>query len=552
MGRWFSYFLNRKECITIASTELKTSVTYEATGEQTVFNIPFDYLRNSFVKAKIGDDGEPMEYGTDYTVANRQITFTTAPVGMLYVYRETPTDRMVQFMEGSVLKATDMNISTLQQLHIIEESQDWTTSNAIVFNEETLTWEGRNYRLSNLADPVNAQDVVTKHYMENVQDGFVQQNIALKDEATKQANIATQKAQLATEKANTAIQQADRAQAWAESEESPDGEPDSKSSKTWAEEAAQSASNAATSETNAANSATSATGSANEAASSASTATTQAGIATDKAEEAASSAASALDSKIAAATSAGNAATSEENAATSEENAASSATAASNSASAAAASAQEAADTAAGLGNPVMEVTENNGTVTVKKADNTTNTFQTFTLDKAYPVDSIYMSVNSANPSTFFGGTWEAFGQGRVLIGAGEGTDANGVKKTFNVGATGGEYEHKLTTAEIPSHNHKVASSGSHTHTGTATTTGNHTHTITALTAYYTQYSDSDGSRSLGRSNTLTTSSNGSHTHNVSISNGGVHTHTTENVGGSNAHNILNPYITVYIWRRTA
>ena len=246
MGRWFSYFLNRKECITIASIELKTSVTYEATGEQTVFNIPFDYLRNSFVKAKIGEEGTPMEYGTDYTVANRQITFTTAPVGMLYVYRETPTDRMVQFMEGSVLKATDMNISTLQQLHIIEESQDWATSNAVVFNDETLAWEAKGYRITNVADPVNAQDVVTKHYMETVQDGFVQQNTALKDEATKQAKIAVEKAQIATEKADTATQQADRAQAWAESEESPDGEPDSKSSKTWAEEAAASASKAET------------------------------------------------------------------------------------------------------------------------------------------------------------------------------------------------------------------------------------------------------------------------------------------------------------------
>lgn len=228
MGRWFSYFLNRKECITIASTELKTSVTYEATGEQTVFNIPFDYLRNSFVKAKIGDDGEPMEYGTDYEVANRQITFTTAPVGMLYVYRETPTDRMVQFMEGSVLKANDMNISTLQQLHIIEENEDWMVDNSFVPNEDK-SWDAKNRRIINTADPVDAQDVVTKNYMETVQSGFVQQNTLLKDEATKQANIATQKAQTATEKANTAAQQADRAQAWAESETSPDGEDDADS-----------------------------------------------------------------------------------------------------------------------------------------------------------------------------------------------------------------------------------------------------------------------------------------------------------------------------------
>lgn len=187
-----------------------------------------------------------MEYGTDYEVANRQITFTTAPVGMLYVYRETPTDRMVQFMEGSVLKANDMNISTLQQLHIIEENEDWMISNSIVVDDEDNAWEARNLRIKNVVDPIEAQDVVTKHYMETVQDGFVQQNTVLKDEATKQANIATQKAQLATEKANIATQQADRAQAWAESEESPDGEPESKSSKTWAEEAATSATKAET------------------------------------------------------------------------------------------------------------------------------------------------------------------------------------------------------------------------------------------------------------------------------------------------------------------
>ena len=353
MGRWFSYFLHRKECITIASTELKTSVTYEATGEQTVFNIPFDYLRNSFVKAKIGDDGEPMEYGTDYEVANRQITFTTAPVGMLYVYRETPTDRMVQFMEGSVLKATDMNISTLQQLHIIEENEDWTISNSIVIDDEDNTWEGRNLRIKNIADPLNAQDVVTKHYMETVQDGFVQENTKLKDEATKQANIATQQAQLATEKATTATQQANRAQAWAESPSNPDGEPDSKSSKTWAEEAAASAGSAA---------------------GSASTATTQAGIATTKASEAASSAASALSSKNEAATSASNAATSESNAAKSANAAATSASNAAKSESNAASSAQQAAETAASIGNPVASVTESGGTLTITKADGVVNT----------------------------------------------------------------------------------------------------------------------------------------------------------------------------------
>lgn len=37
--------------------------------------------------------------------------------------------------------------------------------------------------------------------------------------------------------------------------------------------------------------------------------------------------------------------------------------------------------------------------------------------DMIYPIGSIYMSVNSANPSTLFGGTWEAWGAGKVPVG---------------------------------------------------------------------------------------------------------------------------------------
>ncbi len=38
-------------------------------------------------------------------------------------------------------------------------------------------------------------------------------------------------------------------------------------------------------------------------------------------------------------------------------------------------------------------------------------------LNNVYPVGSIYMSVNSTNPSSLFGGTWEAWGAGKVPVG---------------------------------------------------------------------------------------------------------------------------------------
>lgn len=70
-------------------------------------------------------------------------------------------------------------------------------------------------------------------------------------------------------------------------------------------------------------------------------------------------------------------------------------------------------------------------------------------LDAIYPVGSIYMSVKSTNPGTLFGGTWAAIAQGRCLVGVN--TSDNDFKTPEK---TGGEKTHKLTIAEMPSHNH--------------------------------------------------------------------------------------------------
>lgn len=70
-------------------------------------------------------------------------------------------------------------------------------------------------------------------------------------------------------------------------------------------------------------------------------------------------------------------------------------------------------------------------------------------LNKAYPVGSIYMSINSVNPSILFGGTWEQI-SGQFLLGAGE---------EYPLGGTGGEKEHTLLASEMPSHSHSFGSS---------------------------------------------------------------------------------------------
>lgn len=116
----------------------------------------------------------------------------------------------------------------------------------------------------------------------------------------------------------------------------------------------------------------------------------------------------------------------------------------------------------------------------------------------AYPIGSIYMSVNSTSPASLFGGTWETL-ENRFLLGAGS---------DYTAGTTGGEAEHTLTVDEMPSHKHEIA----------ASTLG------TSFGSRYLQPSD-------GANNS---------------------TDETKYTGGGQPHNNMPPYLAVYMWKRTA
>lgn len=134
-------------------------------------------------------------------------------------------------------------------------------------------------------------------------------------------------------------------------------------------------------------------------------------------------------------------------------------------------------------------------------------------IDAIYPVGAIYMSVNSTNPSTLLGGTWVAWGAGRVPVGVGTGKDSNETSKSFtNAEETAGEYTHKLTISEMP----------------------DHVHSVDAL--------------SLKKSGESSAQS-GSGTFAFS---GLVNTTSTDGMGDGNSHNNIQPYITCYMWKRTA
>lgn len=160
------------------------------------------------------------------------------------------------------------------------------------------------------------------------------------------------------------------------------------------------------------------------------------------------------------------------------------------------------------------------------------------TIDKIYPVGSIYMSVNSTNPGTLFGGTWVRWGNGRALVSVNESeTEFNSVEKV------GGEKTHVITTAEMPSHTHSVKAQ-----TVTTSTNGKHTH------SGHSNQDIASGTSSKNRivkggDNTVSgfLLENGDHSHTVTIP-----ASTTGSTGSGVGHNNLPPYITCYMWKRTA
>lgn len=331
-----------------STTDFKARVEYEVTnGTQTTYTFPFSYLRKKFVMVSIlHSDGTEtaLEYGVDYTVNDLSVSLTTpAQVGEhLIIYRQTTTDKIITWNDGSILLARDMNTEDAQMLHLQEEQQDYITANAIstkVTSDKEIVWDALNHRVINVSAPKEPQDAVTKHYMENVQGGFVSANTILVQEATKQASAAKTSATQASDSERASLASATLAEAWATSTTTPDNIADAESatgktqsSRSWAlfskakaQEANTSATNAHASETKAKTSETNTKISETNAKSSETNAKTSETNAKTSETNAKTSETNASDSEMSARASEINARTSETNAANSAKQAAESA-----------------------------------------------------------------------------------------------------------------------------------------------------------------------------------------------------------------------------------
>ena len=145
---------------------IKTVLTYQLDGSTRDFNIPFEYLARKFVVVTlIGVDRKVLTLNTDYRFATRTTISLTKAWGTADGYTTielrrvtSTTDRLVDFTDGSILRAYDLNVAQIQTMHVAEEARDLTADTIGVNNDGHLDARGR--RIVNLANAVENRDAV--------------------------------------------------------------------------------------------------------------------------------------------------------------------------------------------------------------------------------------------------------------------------------------------------------------------------------------------------------------------------------------------------------
>ena len=158
-----------------------------------------------------------------------------------------------------------------------------------------------------------------------------------------------------------------------------------------------------------------------------------------------------------------------------------------------------------------------------------------------YPIGSIYMSVNSTNPSTVFGGTWQPI-KDKFLLASGD---------LYTNGETGGTSSNTLDISQIPSHAHSYTrATGVGNHTLTTAEIPSHSHSEHApmgMSGYNVTAGSTNLVDEMETIDTGNTGGGGAHNHPLNTD-----TANTSSVGSGAAIDNMPPYLAVNVWVRTA
>lgn len=144
-----------------------TIVFYTGDGATTDFTVPFDYLAKKFVRVSLGvtilKGGDYGDTSKDYYFLDKTKVRLKVPPQegeVLTIRRYTSaTDRVVSFKDASVLKATDLDVSSVQTIHIAEEARD-IINDALIKDKEG-NWDAKGNRIVNVGTPEADSDAMT-------------------------------------------------------------------------------------------------------------------------------------------------------------------------------------------------------------------------------------------------------------------------------------------------------------------------------------------------------------------------------------------------------
>ncbi|MGV2169645.1 phage tail fiber protein [Agrobacterium sp. 16-172Ci] len=131
-------------------------------GATRVFSVPFPYISKTHVQVRVEGVIVPYTWLSETSI---QLVLAPAVNAVVDRRRVTPRDTLlVDFVDGSTLVESDLDLSALQVFYLAQEAFDLGEASLGV--TEDGSFSALNRRISNVLNPVNPQDVATKNFVE--------------------------------------------------------------------------------------------------------------------------------------------------------------------------------------------------------------------------------------------------------------------------------------------------------------------------------------------------------------------------------------------------
>ncbi len=198
-------------------------VTYpSASGTTQIFAIPFPFISRTHITGTVNnvaavftfDNDSQVTISTPTVLAGQEVRFVrTTP-------KSTDADILVDYQDGTGLPASDLDLTTLQMFYMAQENFDDLQEKMGLLTDGSSDWDGQSKNISDITDPVLAQDVATKNYGDTNWGGTAAAaavaaqaaaELAETNAETAETNAETAETNAATSETNAAVSEANAA-----------------------------------------------------------------------------------------------------------------------------------------------------------------------------------------------------------------------------------------------------------------------------------------------------------------------------------------------------